>query len=120
MSKVHSQRKQKVADLNLTVDNHLRQLIVSGKHHRDEHSKYIIYKVGKLAQRKGISFATALDMFINNQHKLQQSDLILKKTAVYCQKIKERRKQSKRKTIHNSSIRLPAGLISQQDWKKTK
>ncbi|EGR1224870.1 hypothetical protein EBM84_15900 [Vibrio parahaemolyticus] len=111
---------QRPIDLHLTVNKHLRQQILDGKHPSDEHSKYIVYKVKKLSQRHEISMESALEMFLNNQQKLQQLDRIRQKTADYCQKIKERRKRSKRKTIHNSSIKLPTGLISQQDWQKTK
>ncbi|WP_029561084.1 hypothetical protein [Vibrio rotiferianus] len=124
MSKMRRRKQvssnQRPIDLHLTVNEHLRQQILGGKHPSDEHSKYIVYKVKKLSHRHEISMESALEMFINNQQKLQQLDRIRQKTADYCQKIKERRKRSKRKTIHNSSIKLPKGLISQQDWQKAK
>lgn len=49
MSKVRRRKQvssnQRPIDLHLTVNEHLRQQILGGKHPSDEHSKYIVYKV---------------------------------------------------------------------------
>ncbi|HIF9250972.1 TPA: hypothetical protein ACX6RB_003847 [Photobacterium damselae] len=100
-------RKQRPTDLHLTVNEHLRQQILNGKHPHDEHSKYIVYKVKKLAQRQGISIASALDIFVSNQNKHRHLDSKNGKDKKKNRKTRKFSGHQKRMANNNYSIEQP-------------